>query len=121
MIERLAVRARIALDPLGGRPGQQVRGVAPERELPDQAGPRARARSEPRSRADLTPREREILALLGSGRSNDEIGEILYVSGKTVSVHITNIKAKLGASSRVEIALYAIESGVAEGRAPASG
>ena len=109
--EKLAVRARIALDRVGG-------GVGPQR-APGRA--REQASDTPRRRLDLTPREREVLALLGAGRSNDEIGEILYVSGKTVSVHITNIKAKLGASSRVEIALYAIESGFAEGRAPASG
>ena len=61
-------------------------------------------------------REREVLALVGAGRSNGEIGEILYVSKKTVSVHVANIKAKLGASSRVEIAVYAIELGLVEGR-----
>ena len=60
-----------------------------------------------------------MLALLAAGRSNPEIGEILYVSRKTVSVHVANIKAKLGASGRVEMAIYAIESGVAAQRTPA--
>ena len=91
-------------------------GVTPERHRPSRARLDDRATS-PRRRLDLTPREREVLALLGAGRSNDEIGEILYVSGKTVSVHIANVKAKLGASSRVEMALYAIESGLVERRA----
>ena len=74
--------------------------------------PERRERLEP-ALLDLTRREREVLTLLAAGRSNSEIGEILYVSRKTVSVHVANIKAKLGASTRVEMAIYAIESGVA--------
>ena len=115
-IEGIAVRARIALDTVDGRPGPQMSGVTRERQRPSQGRLDDRAK-QVRGRRDLTRREREVLALLGAGRSNDEIGEILYVSGKTVSVHIANIKAKLGASSRVEMAIYAIESGMVEGRA----
>jgi DNA-binding CsgD family transcriptional regulator len=53
---------------------------------------------------DLTPREREVLALVAAGHSNAEIATLLYISSKTVSVHLTNIKGKLGVSNRVAMA-----------------
>ncbi len=55
----------------------------------------------------LTPREREILALVAEGRSNGEIGKQLFISTKTVSVHVSNILGKLGAGSRTEAAAVA--------------
>jgi predicted ATPase/DNA-binding CsgD family transcriptional regulator len=61
-----------------------------------------------RGRFDLTPREQEVLALVASGMSDGEIAESLVISKKTVSVHVANIKSKLGASSRVEIATIAL-------------
>ena len=45
---------------------------------------------------------------------------MLYVSKKTVSVHVANIKAKLGATSRVEMAIFAMQSGFVEGPASTS-
>ncbi|HEX5589472.1 MAG TPA: LuxR C-terminal-related transcriptional regulator [Candidatus Limnocylindrales bacterium] len=62
----------------------------------------------------LSPREREVLALLAAGRTDGEIADELFISKKTASVHVANIKAKLGASSRVEIALMAARLGLAE-------
>lgn len=62
----------------------------------------------------LTPREREILLLVASGRSNAEIGKQLFISGKTVSVHVSNVMAKLGAASRTEAAALARRSGLIE-------
>jgi DNA-binding CsgD family transcriptional regulator/tetratricopeptide (TPR) repeat protein len=59
----------------------------------------------------LTPREREVLALVAEGRSNREIAHRLFISDKTASVHVTNIKAKLGAGTRVEAAAMAIRLG----------
>ncbi len=50
----------------------------------------------------LTPREREVVALLTRGRTNRQIGRELYISEKTASVHVSNILAKLGASGRTE-------------------
>jgi DNA-binding CsgD family transcriptional regulator len=61
-----------------------------------------------RGRFDLTPREQEVLALVASGMSDGEIATSLVISKKTVSVHVANIKAKLGASSRVEVATIAL-------------
>jgi len=62
----------------------------------------------------LSPREREILELVVAGRSNGEIGEVLFISKKTASVHVANIKAKLGASTRIEIVAMAIALGLIE-------
>ncbi|MFT4287713.1 helix-turn-helix transcriptional regulator [Nocardioides sp.] len=65
------------------------------------------------ARADtLTPRETEILALVAEGRSNGEIGKRLYISTKTVSVHVSNILAKLGAAGRTEAAAIARRRGL---------
>jgi len=52
----------------------------------------------------LTARETEILTLVAEGRSNGEIGKRLFISAKTVSVHVSNILGKLGASGRTEAA-----------------
>ncbi len=62
----------------------------------------------------LTPREREILALVAAGRSNAEIGAQLFISAKTVSVHVSNVMTKLGAGSRTEAAALARRSGLVD-------
>ena len=60
----------------------------------------------------LTAREAEILALVAEGRSNGEIGKQLFISAKTVSVHVSNILGKLGASGRTEAAAIARRRGL---------
>ncbi|MEU4402947.1 AAA family ATPase [Streptosporangium sp. NPDC023963] len=55
----------------------------------------------------LTAREHEVLGLVATGRSNREIAGELFISAKTVSVHVSNILAKLGAASRGEAAATA--------------
>lgn len=62
----------------------------------------------------LTSREREVLRLVAAGRSNREIGEELFISAKTASVHVSNILGKLGVSSRVEAAAMAHRDGLVE-------
>jgi DNA-binding CsgD family transcriptional regulator len=62
----------------------------------------------------LTAREREILALVADGRSNGEIGKQLFISAKTVSVHVSNILGKLGAAGRTEAAAIARRRGLLE-------
>jgi DNA-binding CsgD family transcriptional regulator/tetratricopeptide (TPR) repeat protein len=56
----------------------------------------------------LSKRELEVLALIAEGLSNPEIGRQLYITRKTVSVHVSNILTKLGVSGRVEAAAVAI-------------
>jgi DNA-binding NarL/FixJ family response regulator len=72
---------------------------------------RMRISLEPPRRADLgtstsqfglTPREVEVLELVAAGRTNRQIGDELYVSEKTASVHVSNILRKLGVTSRVD-------------------
>jgi DNA-binding CsgD family transcriptional regulator len=65
-----------------------------------------------RTLAGLTPREVEVLHLLVEGRSNRQIAEQLFISGKTASVHVTNILAKLGVHSRLEAAAMAHRLGL---------
>jgi DNA-binding NarL/FixJ family response regulator len=60
----------------------------------------------------LTAREREVLALLVEGRTNRQIGSQLYISEKTVSVHVSNILAKLAVGSRTEAAARARREGL---------
>ena len=63
--------------------------------------------------AGLTAREREVLELLSEGMSNREIADKLFIAPKTASVHVSNILAKLGASSRTEAAAIAYRQGPA--------
>ena len=102
-LERLARLARVEL----GRdtPGQVEPGHDdPEAETPAAAG------------LGLTRRELEVLALVAEGRSNRQIGDALFISAKTASVHVSNILAKLGVASRVEAAAVAHRLGPLDGR-----
>jgi DNA-binding CsgD family transcriptional regulator/tetratricopeptide (TPR) repeat protein len=62
----------------------------------------------------FTPRERDVLSLVALGRTNREVGQELYISEKTVSVHLSRIMAKLGASRRAEAVATAYERGLLE-------
>jgi DNA-binding NarL/FixJ family response regulator len=62
-----------------------------------------------RGLGSLTARESEVLELLAQGRTNREIGETLFISEKTASVHVSNILAKLGVGNRGEAAAMARE------------
>jgi DNA-binding NarL/FixJ family response regulator len=61
----------------------------------------------------LTPREREVLALLAQGKSDGEIALALGVAVRTASKHVENIRQKVGASSRGEAVALALEKGLA--------
>ncbi|MGX9882749.1 helix-turn-helix transcriptional regulator [Streptomyces sp. NPDC002276] len=69
----------------------------------------------------LTAREQDVLRLLALGRSNRQIGEELFITGKTASVHVSNILAKLGAASRTEAVAIAYRQGLITPEATASG
>jgi DNA-binding NarL/FixJ family response regulator len=60
----------------------------------------------------LTEREREVLALVAAGWSNPRVGEHLFISSKTVSVHLSNAMRKLGVASRTQAALIAQRAGL---------
>jgi DNA-binding NarL/FixJ family response regulator len=60
----------------------------------------------------LTPREVEVLTLLGQGRSNNEIASALWIAPRTVKVHVQNILGKLGASNRTEAVTLAVKRGL---------
>ena len=95
----LSDRARATARELGAQPVLDALG----------AQPRAR---EARGDATLTGRETEILGLVAQGRSNAEIARQLFISAKTVSVHVSNILAKLGAGGRTEAAAIGRRDGL---------
>jgi DNA-binding NarL/FixJ family response regulator len=68
--------------------------------------------SEPAGPDSLTPREREVAALLARGLTNAGLAERLYISPRTAAVHVSNILAKLGMSSRAEVAAWAEREGL---------
>jgi DNA-binding CsgD family transcriptional regulator len=94
----LAAAASEVANRLGAQPLlAELRAVSPRRQAePAATGPDA-----------LTPRETEVLDLLVEGRTNRQIARQLYISEKTVSVHVSNILAKLGVRSRAEAAALA--------------
>jgi DNA-binding NarL/FixJ family response regulator len=95
----LRLGARSLLDELRHAPGG-IDGSAPARGSAGRQG------------EQLTARERDVLALVATGRSNREIGQQLFISAKTVSVHISNVLAKLEASSRTEAVAIARRRGL---------
>jgi DNA-binding CsgD family transcriptional regulator/tetratricopeptide (TPR) repeat protein len=86
-IAELAARARIELGDAGEPPARPSPATVPD--VPDLLG-------------SLTARERDVLSLVAQGRSNREIADQLFISMKTVSVHVSRILAKLGVRTRVQ-------------------
>ena len=64
--------------------------------------------------ARLTPREREVLALLSAGGDNASIAQHLFISPQTARTHIQNVLTKLGLHSRLAAAAFAMQDGVVE-------
>jgi DNA-binding CsgD family transcriptional regulator/tetratricopeptide (TPR) repeat protein len=90
-VQRLAVRARIELD-------DTYHPTTPSTPLTQ--------------RLDLTPRELEVLSLLGDGMTNREIAAELFISDKTASVHVSRILSKLNVSNRTAAAAVAHQIGI---------
>ena len=93
-IELLAKRGRLQLD-------EQV-----------DAGPRPDESASPAASLGLTRREAEVLTLLAAGRTNRQIGQELFITEKTASVHVSRILAKLGVAGRGEAAAIAHRIGL---------
>jgi len=66
----------------------------------------------PLASLELTSREQEVLQLLSQGLTNKQIGYNLKLSEKTVKLHVSIVMAKLGAQSRTQAALYAVQAGL---------
>jgi DNA-binding CsgD family transcriptional regulator/tetratricopeptide (TPR) repeat protein len=79
--------------------------------------PARAAAGESRRDESLTARELEVLTLVAQGRSNREIAGQLYISAKTVSVHVSNVLAKLGAAGRTEAVAVARRRGYLDDQA----
>ncbi|CAL9331794.1 Transcriptional regulatory protein LiaR [Streptomyces sp. enrichment culture] len=76
--------------------------------------PSRRLRPHPRLET-LTPREREIVSLVGEGLSNDEIAARLVVSRATARTHVSRAMIKLGARDRAQLVVFAYQSGLVDG------
>jgi DNA-binding CsgD family transcriptional regulator len=83
------------------------------------AGPAAAPETEPSAAAELglTARELEVLAQLAEGRTNRQIADALFISAKTVGVHVSSILRKLDASTRSQAATIAVRAGLLPTRA----
>ena len=94
----------------GNRIVEAIRAVAGGSQLLDSATVRLAVRrmreSEPGTIAELTPREREILDLIGEGRSNRQIATELFLAEKTIKNYVSNLLAKLGMQRRSEAAAF---------------
>jgi DNA-binding NarL/FixJ family response regulator len=93
-IELLAQRGRLSLQ-------EQVETIAePE------------AQESPAASLGLTRRETEVLALVAAGRTNRQIGQALFITPKTASIHVSRILTKLGVAGRGEAAAIAHRLGL---------
>jgi LuxR family maltose regulon positive regulatory protein len=104
LLTRLAAARRV------GRLGAHIPSGYLARVQRSFAGPEAQAAAQPAQ--SLTPREREVLQLLGSGRSNQAIAAELVVSLDTVKKHVSHILDKLGATNRTEAVAQGRELGL---------
>jgi DNA-binding CsgD family transcriptional regulator len=93
-VELLAQRGRLRLEELGDTT------VTPE--VPPS----------PAASLGLTQREVEVLALVAEGKTNRQIGETLFITPKTASIHVSRILAKLGVTGRGEAAAVAHRLGL---------
>ncbi|MEZ5116063.1 MAG: response regulator transcription factor [Candidatus Nanopelagicales bacterium] len=94
---RAAVAGRVSIDPAAAAV------LASSLRAPRDPGPA------------LTARERDVATLVATGRTNREIGRELGVTERTARTHVSHILAKLGLSSRTQLALWAVREGLVDG------
>ena len=100
--EGLAIAQELGMVPLAKR----LTGLLARSETP--------ANAKPSYPDGITPREVEVLGLVAKGFTNQEIGNLLHISIKTVASHIANIYEKSGSANRAEASAYAVRNGLAE-------
>jgi DNA-binding NarL/FixJ family response regulator len=108
LAEAMALATSLHAGPLA----EQIAALSARATLPVDAVPPQRTGGSPATvttaqRLGLTRREQQVLPLVASGRTNRQIARALFISEKTVSVHVSNIMAKLGAANRGEAAAAA--------------
>jgi DNA-binding CsgD family transcriptional regulator len=118
-----AARALGACTSLAGQlPAPPLLGLAAELAQRARLGGQALASAAPAAasaRFDLTGREADVLALLVSGDSNRQIARALFISDRTVAVHVSRILDKLGVRNRTEAATMGAQLGLTASAAPA--
>ncbi|MEU7872018.1 response regulator transcription factor [Dactylosporangium sp. NPDC049140] len=82
------------------------------RRLIEEFASRSRAPLAPMSLDTLTDREREVMALVGAGLSNEDIATKLFVSPATAKTHVSRAMIKLGARDRAQLVVFAYEAGL---------
>jgi DNA-binding CsgD family transcriptional regulator len=121
LAQSLAILASIARrhgDEVAARQADAERGVLVERIGPEarvmawaKGLPRAPRQKEARE-GQLTPREREVVALIVGGLSNRQIAESLVISERTVENHVSSILGRLGVDTRAQVAAWAVQHGI---------
>lgn len=90
-------------------------GLAPKRmEKSPTPAPAPRSAVAPGAIDKLTAREKEILVAIARGRNNKELAELFGIGGTTVKTHVARVMQKLEVRDRVELVLYAVQSGLME-------
>jgi DNA-binding CsgD family transcriptional regulator len=107
-IDNLDQIAQFAMTP----PGQPAPGAGPG-ELALGQPPLTPLQAVRREFSGLTRREREVAALVAQGKSNSEIAAVLFIGLRTAEAHVTHILTKLGFNSRAQIAVWAVDKGLA--------
>jgi len=62
----------------------------------------------------LTPREQDVIQMIGKGLKNKDIAKKLYISEATVRHHLSSVYGKLGVADRLNLVIYACEKGLVE-------
>lgn len=83
-----------------------------ESQITDKIMTRMRGGSTEQPHLQCTPREMEVLKLIGEGKSNQDIADELFIGIKTVKTHVSNVLSKLGVDDRTQAAIYAYKQGI---------
>lgn len=92
---------------------QAFRGQAVfESQITDKIMTRMRGENAELPHIQCTPREMDVLKLIGEGKSNQDIADELFIGIKTVKTHVSNVLSKLGVDDRTQAAIYAYKHGI---------